>query len=379
MFSYGILPQLKSVIEDVETKAVGVSVGKSTGEKDQRNLPLVSVVSVVLSVMVLMSLLACQKKEDQPSDDVPVPVVANRFKYSDSVAAPHRAALNEAVSLLYFLPLKNDDSRLMEILKVRDLSPATLQSWLEERVRYIVDGEFEVQKAAYEVTENSFTYPNMDLLPDPNQGLALDFGALSQGVQNEKDSVVMSNLGAGVYYALKKHSKEESEKAKKPVAVLVGLHIGGEVGDVVISSPRTGLLQIGNGLFPSADAFGTTQNISLGVFRASTLFHEARHSDGHGKTLAFLHANCPEGHKYAGRGACDFSSNGPYTIGTKVHKQLMDQCSQCSAAGKDILRIIFLDFSSRVIKGQVRISGHKPESYSATPADWDDAPEGSRR
>jgi hypothetical protein len=320
-----------------------------------------------LGAFTLISLMACQKQESKTSDDVPVPLVGNHFKYSSDVAAPHRAALDEAVSLLYFLPLGNDDARMMEILKVKDLSPATLQGWLEKRVRYIVDNGFELKSAVYEVTDDSFSYPLMDQIPNPNQGFAAA----------DKKAVVMSNLGGGVYFALKKYSKMKSEETQKPVSVLAGLHIGGEIGDIKVSSPRVGLLQIGDGLFPSESEFGTSQNLSLGVFRAGTLFHEARHSDGQGKSLAFLHANCPEGHKYADMAACDFSSNGPYTIGAKIQKKLMDQCAQCSVIGKEILRIRFLDLSSRVIKGQVKISGHTPETYSATPSDWDDTPEGT--
>jgi len=326
-------------------------------------------VNVFIKMVVLMSFMACQKHEEQPSDDVPIPVVDNHFKYSVNVAAPHRVALDEAVSLLHFLPLASDDSRLMEILKVSDLSPSTLQGWLEQRVSYIVDGEFDLTSAVYELTDTSFSYPYMDQFPDPNQGLS----------NNDKKSRVMSNLGAGIYCTHKKYSKEKGKLSQKPVSALAGLRVGGDVGDIVVRSPRIGLLQIGDGLFPSGLEFGTTQNISQDIYRVGTLFHEARHSDGHGKTLAFLHANCPDGHDYADRAACDFAANGPYTVGAQIQKKLMDKCDKCSVAGKETLRMRFLDFSSRVIKGQVKILGHSPESYKATPVDWDDAPEGSIR
>jgi hypothetical protein len=106
--------------------------------------------------------------------------------------------------------------------------------------------------------------------------------------------------------------------------------------------------------------------------RAETLFHEARHSDGHGKTLGFLHAKCPSYHDYAGLPACDLSTNGPYTIGALMFKYIMDSTADKSTEKtKKIQQLIYLDIANRTLSTSSLVQS--PETAAGT--DWDDAPE----
>jgi hypothetical protein len=161
--------------------------------------------------------------------------------------------------------------------------------------------------------------------------------------------------------------------AAKQAKQLFSLELGG-IGTVPFKSPRAGLLEIGPGLFPDLQGH-KVQNILLDVYRASTLFHEARHSDGHGKTLGFFHATCPSWHDYAGKPACDASTNGPYTIGAMVMKNLAAQCtSQCTELTKRALQSLYLDVAGRALS--VRDLPHNSPESPAGGA-WDDIPEGT--
>ena len=129
---------------------------------------------------------------------------------------------------------------------------------------------------------------------------------------------------------------------------------------------------MGPGLF---NDFGGLQfqNVFYDIFRAGVLFHEARHSDGHGKTLGFMHAKCPATHDLAGLNACDAATNGPYTIGSEMHKYLMYACgSSCSELTMKALQVLYADQSSRTLESWQYPSA-SPGARAGT--DWDDAPE----
>lgn len=289
-----------------------------------------------------------------PEADAAITPMPNKLKYEAGVLSERKAALDEAISVLYALAFKTDDPALRKIMKMQTVAPADLQNWLEARVRYVVDEDFSIMSAVYQV-RSDFKYPYSKSLPNAEQGLT-----------QTASSTVMSNLGSAVYFAGKRHAK------------LLGVHLGGEIGDIRMTSPRVGLLKIGGGLFPELGENITKQNLWLDIYRAGTLFHEARHSDGRGKTLSFMHAKCPDNSDYAGMSACDFAANGPYTIGARVQLNLMKNCAQCSERSKSVLQMIYLDFSSRILKGRVKIRTHNPPVFVAKPVDWDDTPEQAR-
>jgi len=314
-----------------------------------------------LLIAALLALSACSPDTQNQSDDegdpapIVIPPVANNLRYASTVDPSQKAALDESISALYLLPIDNADPKLMRMMKISDFKPATLQTWIEDRVQYIVGGGFKYEQARFNGSKMGFSFPQPGVLPDANR----------DGAENQEDEsdVVMANVGAGVYM----DGKERSQ--------LYGLNIPG-IGRILLTSPRVGVLQIGPGLFPRGIV--GAGNIAIDIFRAGTLFHEARHSDGNGKSLAFAHAKCPIDHDYADRYACDYPSNGAYTVGALMIKALKDHCAPCTQRQHRALDAIYLDQSSRVLSGYVYIPSHKPSYFRAQPKDWDDTPEGSR-
>lgn len=131
---------------------------------------------------------------------------------------------------------------------------------------------------------------------------------------------------------------------------------------IVMSSPRTGLVRIGPGLFNSVRGVGeqTASRVRLGTY-----VHEARHSDGNGESLAFSHILCPSGHDFQGLAACDSSLNGSYTVGGLFFNAAQRGCNECTARGKAVLSTLAADQFSRVIR-------------TNDTTDWDASPEGER-
>lgn len=312
--------------------------------------------SLILGFAVI-GLVACGSKGNDDSKEqgpIVVPPTENKLQFASSVHVEQQTAINEALSALHVLPINESDERLMKMMKIPDLQASTLQNWVQARVQYIINEDFDFDAAIYEPSRPDFSFPWANELPDPDNGVATDAS---------NKNTIMSNIGTAVYYFGKKRS------------TLIGLRIPG-IGDVEFTSPRVGLLQIGPALFP--DGAILPQNIAVDIFRLGTLFHEARHSDGHGKTLGFMHAECPKGHDLEGQRACDFSSNGPYTVGALITRDLGKACSQCETRKKVALEGIAAENLTRVIDGWVTISSHSPPSYRAKPVDWDDEPEGHR-
>lgn len=295
-------------------------------------------------------------KHTKPSHPSSIHLVPSSIKFDADVDADRAQALSEAVSFLYLSPMLNNDTEVSHLLKVSDTRPSTLQAWLEERVAFVVDEDFDIMKSARFVP-GTYQYENPEQIPEEwNERLMF-----SQFGSDVKDTIML-NLSGSMYLVGKQNQ------------VLVQVDIAG-FGQILITSPRVGLLKIGSGMFTAltGSSFETDK-----IFQAGTLFHEARHSDGHGLSTGFAHTLCPMGHKYQGKAACDRSLNGAYTVGAAVQKSLMDNCSNCDQSSLHELRSIFLDISSRVIKGEVTLPTTPPKKFQAHPVNYDDAPEGHR-
>jgi hypothetical protein len=312
---------------------------------------------LALSLLALTACSGSKTDEGAPQPNVAIPSQPNALQYSTGVPAAQSAALNETISSLYVLPISKSNSEayaLSRVMKTRDLTPEGLQSWMQARVQYIIEQGFDIGQHAV-ASNDAYPYQNPSTLPDGFSNRAR--------VGESEAQVMMANIGAWIY-------------AKgKTLKVLIGLEIPG-IGTISMSSPRTGLLQIGDGLFTEYPV--KTQNIVADIFRAGVLFHEARHSDGNGHTLGFMHAICPRG-PYKGKSACDYSTNGPYTVGASLMKALMNECretSVCTARSKDILKALYLDQSSRTIES--KNAGSKLSKDAAAGVDWNDDPEGVR-
>lgn len=126
------------------------------------------------------------------------------------------------------------------------------------------------------------------------------------------------------------------------------------------TSPRLGLLQIGDSLFgPLMTVNNNPKSPANAVLRLGTFFHEGRHSDGRGASVGFSHAVCPKGHTYAGIAACDSSSNGAYPLGAAFMRHFLRHCTQCTKLDKVLVELRILDSEERVLK---------PTAHSNIPA-----------
>jgi hypothetical protein len=324
--------------------------------------------SVVASLaMVAMMAMAIQlgispaSAANNKEMNLSIAAVPNKLRYEAHVPREQRKSLDESVSVLYAVPAnpqKPSVQALQKLMRLPDMAPTRLQQWLEARVHYVVNGDFNLDRHVFPL-QNDYVYPNADQLPDViREQDGQDGGA---GEEND-DGVMMANLSAAVYIFGK------TNKA------LVGVDLG-RLGKIAVSTARVGLLQIGPALFQDFAGDGQrSQNVLNDIVHTATLFHEARHSDGHGVSLGFFHVRCPKGSDYAGLPACDLASNGPYQIGANMVKALADSCEKCSARTKRVLNVVYLDFSERMLGAE-----QAPKRLSKggeAGVDWDDAPEG---
>ena len=297
--------------------------------------------------------------------DLSIPSQPNKVRFNSGVNAEEKCALNEAISLLYTLPLESQNptaAEMQQMMKVPSVDPAQLQSWLEDRVQFAIESDFDLDTHMVKI-DSAFHYPEPNKIPDAFE--TEEKKSSQQTQSDENKDVIMLNMGS-FYYGEGKVNKE-----------LLGVDLG-NLGLVPLVSPRVGLLKIGPGMFPDVGS-KKIQNAFFDIFRAATLFHEARHSDGHGKSMGFLHEKCPVGHTYGGRYACDAATNGAYSIGALMQKNLMNSCKDCSKSTMAALRLLYLDISDRVLSPEDATDpGVNGSSEAAFGKDWDDAPEGHR-
>ncbi len=254
-----------------------------------------------------------------------------------------------------------------EVLGLESAAPADLLSWLSSRVRYMVAEDFKpsllnirpyiFKKFEFPKTE----MPDLEFPPEAENIPLIDPNSLPEGSPEgaeEPESggkVVMANLGSALYLG------------GKMADMLLGIKLRG-IGRIPVTSPRVGIIQIGEGLFDDGLFGKEIPNDSpiRRTFRMSTFFHEARHSDGNGKTLGFMHALCPRGHDYENTNACDRNINGPYSVGALMDEHIARACSECTEVERETIRLFGLESRSRII----------PSRDGSAPNAWNAAPEG---
>lgn len=280
-------------------------------------------------------------------------VSADEIIISKGVSESHKQKLEQDFHNLKNLEFEsNIDFRALEILGLDELTSETAYSWLRERVSYIVEdqkikfiSQLKAQKKVLVLKSNVESYP---VYNDPNTF----FIPATESFDSSKGVVVMTNIGTGIYHA-GKNSRE-----------LLGFEMfNGKHEDKInipVTSPRTGIIMIGEGLFSSENLINKRKKdaLSNSIKRLGTMFHEARHSDGNGSSLGFYHSPCPKGHELAKLSACDENSNGPYTVGALMMIEMVKACGdQCSLKEKEMLKAAILDSFGRVQK-TTRKGGH---------------------
>lgn len=262
--------------------------------------------------------------------------------------------------------LKNSSLRLNnelvnKTLGITEANNQVLTNWLSDRLQYIVGKSKDLDALLVDSNEQ-VAYENPNVLPDTILDIAPDLkDKFRKTLSESKGTTIATNIGS-LGYLLGKISQTTAKAIDVP-----------GVGHVVMRSPRIGVIQAAAGYSISLLDFfgirGSDPNSEANkVNRLSTLFHEARHSDGHGKSMSFMHSKCPEGHDLAGLNACDASLNGPYMVGAVTTAILATNCASCNDAEKEALRLMAMDSAGRP---QVA-DENSPGAY------WDATPEGQR-
>lgn len=283
-----------------------------------------------------------------------------QIRYGSGVPMHQQQRLDQDLVILDSLKLKDSTGEMKRLFELNEVSSESVKKWLSERVRVIVDEKFQINETTVKMLGVGVTYPGVSATTN------------SMGPHDEKDEtsdepagpqVVMSNLGGGLYMF------------GKSLSVFLGVDVAG-VGVLEVKSPRLGLLQVGSGLFSTISSRmdkSAVENRLHSLFRLGTLLHEARHSDGSGKSLAFAHVLCPIGHDFVGVPACDTPSNGPYRLEALFLAAAKAACGEeCSVKDKEIMDLLILDSESRVLSGFSRTQIAKPadsQSQDGKPAD----------
>ena len=287
---------------------------------------------------------------NKPGDNRWASMGGRRVLLASGIAEGAQILLERDFAAIEKLEFAQPDPELLRVLGIREASSVELTRWMSERMGYIVSADEELTP----VYGGAAVYPYPDQLPEDggSAGLAMP------GTHGANGNVIMSNDGVDLYAAAKK-------RARRVSVVLPG------AGALEIGSPRVGLFRIGPALFDpnyyyKRDHFVIAPDSRLASLkRITTLFHEARHSDGHGRSLGFSHGLCPRGHALQGAYACDRSANGAYAVGALVAGAVLESCKDCDAHERAVLSVLASDSWDRVLV----------EAGAAGAAYWDAEPE----
>lgn len=299
------------------------------------------------------------------------------IRLSAEIAQDQQQRILADLNYLADSQIRSQDPNTTRVLGIKELTSETLTRWIAERISVIVSDTLDLSQVVRKLPEN-YLYPNPDLLPRlGTKGFSSDIAAsMSRPVLEVEgksnvikisggaSATLMTNIGVGIY--LKGKTKN----------VLYAMEIPG-LPLIKIQSPRVGIVRVGDEYFaPSLKNFGAEEeNVHTEAYiiqRLGTLFHEARHSDGHGISLGFAHAECPVGHDFEGFKACDRSQNGSYTVGALMIQAFLKTCKNCSVAEREALKLKALDSFNRVLPSLNENGEELPTK------DWDPAPEGRR-
>jgi hypothetical protein len=236
------------------------------------------------------------------------------------------------------LNLTQPDSKLAQVMGLQDTSTKSLTSWLTDRVHIVVSENFNPSSQIV-ATRNLSQFPYPHEFSEERKISYSEVEASELQRSEVHPVTTMSNIGSSLYASSKRAHQIRT------------ISIPG-LDNVTITSPRVGIIRIGQGLFNKNIAgLGNepTESKARVAYQLAALFHEARHSDGHGKSLAFSHVACPPEHHFAGAAACDRSLNGAYTVQAHFLNSLARSCGDCSKSELEMIRMLAADAMSRVV------------------------------
>lgn len=249
------------------------------------------------------------------------PSFSHAFSYAEDVPNYQQWMMESDLKYLERVPGTLSSPFLAKIMRHQEFGAGHLMAWLEGRMKVITGAAFRlnVTTAGESANEENFAYTE------------------TTNAMDTRSQVLLTNFGAPIYAAGKRR------------ALFYQVEVPG-VGNIVVDSPRVGLVRVTDKLFESIRSQSSKADDSLhSIFRLHNYFHEARHSDGNGESLTMPHVQCPEGHPYAGRYACDYPVNGAYRVGSEILSALANKCTDCSQEEKDILGLFKLDEISRIL------------------------------
>ncbi len=288
---------------------------------------------------------------------------ASTIRLAKNIQPKLRTKIQRDINLLDSFKFESSTNpKTLKVMALNELNAQTASEWLNKRVNYIISenafSKFNllIQKVIYS-ERSDIDFPNALIIPYSLNNKTVN----NSKADDSEGSTLMSNISTALYL----RGKEERQiyGLKIPSGFLRASE------KVAVTSPRAGIIQIGEGLFSPELAVNQKNPDALAnsIFRLGALFHEARHSDGNGLSLGFFHTICPEDHDYAGQPACDENLNGPYTIGALMISEMSKACEDtCSEKDKQTLKILVVDNANRILT-----KTHKGDLSQ----NWDPAPE----
>lgn len=276
-------------------------------------------------------------KNDQtapPNNDV-IPGIS----LTTGIDASQRQSLIADLNILKTRPVSKSTQHqsaflLTEYMGITDLESQSLIDWLNTRITYVFGETSNPEVQVIDVGRSEIWSLPSDFLEE-------------LGIDTNTAAV---NLGTALYG----FSQEISSTVKRPVYARLNQP---NVAPINITSPRTGIMMIGPALFDPdfSPSYRETDTEANSYFRLSTIFHEARHSDGNAaaNSMGFAHVLCPTDRDFPsqleGKYACDHAANGAYGIGSFLLQILADQCQSCTNSERTRLQILYLDSRTRII------------------------------
>lgn len=257
--------------------------------------------------------------------------VSSHFLYSQDFVINERQLIELDVQRLNESRLDVGDSFWRQELRGL-VTPPRLTQWLKNRIQYFISINHPISSAEMRFGSGRFTTSLLlgtesVLKPAQQQNTTL----------SSNDWMLMRHLSGPIYLDSRRDGR------------LRQFHVLGQSW-VNVTSPRVGIVQAGPAFFRKINTVSDTATSWVDtLYRLQTLFHEARHSDGHGAHAVFEHEFCPQGHSYEGRRACDSMSNGPYRVGAELMKLMQSDCVGCSIVDEQILELLRADSLDRVL------------------------------
>lgn len=253
--------------------------------------------------------------------------------FHSSVPQEQKISLAHDLMYLFSSKQKIQFPNLSRSAGIPIASGPLLYNWLINRVRYISGQDFLPDKNL--VSGGKVNYPRTPMPTSYSPGPDNSPDSL-MGINVEGVVVVMSNWSAGLY------------ASGKSAGMLRKLRFDQLL--IPITSPRVGIVRIGEGLFMKRlQVNGNVNSEANSINRLGAMLHEARHSDGNGATTGFAHMYCPKGHVFEGNNSCDAMANGSYSLGAAAVYQMTKNCVTCSETDKTILEAKVLDLYIRTI------------------------------